>query len=136
MTALADGRIAPPPIARLLNMWPVTVERGLVVFACTPDESVYNPIGMVHGGLLCTLADSAAGCAVHTTLDAGVGYSSIDISVNFVRPVTLGNGTLTATGRVTKPGRRVALAAVEVNDATGRIVATASSNCLIIPSGS
>jgi uncharacterized protein (TIGR00369 family) len=73
---------------------------------------------------------------VHTTLDAGVGYSSIDISVNFVRPVTLGNGTLTATGRVTKPGRRVALAAVEVNDATGRIVATASSNCLIIPSGS
>ena len=90
MQALAGGRIPPPPIARLLGMWATKVDAGLVVFECTPDESVYNPIGMVHGGLLCTLADSAAGCAVHTTLDAGVGYSSIGINVNFLRPVTGG----------------------------------------------
>lgn len=132
ITALAEGRIAAPPIAALLNMWPVRVEPGLVVFECVPDESVYNPIGVVHGGLLCTLADSVAGCAVHTTLDARVGYTSIDITVNYTRPVTLDSGTLTATGRVTKPGRRVALAAAEITDAAGRVVATASSNCLII----
>jgi uncharacterized protein (TIGR00369 family) len=132
ITALAEGRIAPPPIASLLNMWPVSVARGLVVFECVPDESVYNPIGVVHGGLLCTLADSVAGCAVHTTLDTGTGYTSIDITVNYARPVTLDSGTLTATGRVTKPGRRVALATAEITDAAGRLVATASSNCLII----
>lgn len=132
ITALAEGRIAPPPIASLLNMWPVRVQRGLVVFECVPDESVYNPIGVVHGGLLCTLADSVAGCAVHTTLDAGVGYTSIDITVNYARPVTLDSGRLTATGRVTKPGRRIALATAEITDAAGRLVAAASSNCLVI----
>jgi uncharacterized protein (TIGR00369 family) len=131
--ALADGLVAPPPIALLLNMWPTKVERGLVVFECDPDESVYNPIGVVHGGLVCTLADSVAGCAVHTTLEAGVGYTSIDITVNYLRPVTLGSGTLVATGRVTKPGRRVAMAAAEVHDGAGRLVATATSNCLIVP---
>jgi uncharacterized protein (TIGR00369 family) len=132
ITALAEGRIAPAPIAALLNMRPVRAERGLVVFECVPDESVYNPIGVVHGGLLCTLADSVAGCAVHTTLPAGTGYTSIDITVNYTRPVTLDSGMLTATGRVTKPGRRVALATAEITDAAGRLVATASSNCLVI----
>jgi uncharacterized protein (TIGR00369 family) len=132
MHALMDGMIPPPPIALLLNMRPTKVDRGLVVFECTPDESVYNPIGLVHGGLVCTLADSAAGCAVHTTLEPGVGYTSIDITVNYLRPVTLASGTLVATGRVTKPGRRVALATAEVTDGAGRLVATATSNCLIL----
>ncbi|MGP7999216.1 MAG: PaaI family thioesterase [Streptosporangiaceae bacterium] len=133
ITALAEGRIAPPPIASLLNMWPVKVERGLVVFECVPDESVYNPIGVVHGGLLCALADSVAGCAVHTTLAAGTGYTSVDIAVNYLRPVTVDSGPLTATGRVIKPGRRIALASAEVTDGAGRLVSTATSNCLIIP---
>jgi uncharacterized protein (TIGR00369 family) len=132
MQALIDGKIPPPPIAQLLNMRPTKVDHGLAVFECTPDESVYNPIGLVHGGLLCILADSAAGCAVHTTLEPGVGYTSIDITVNYLRPVTLGTGTLVATGRVTKPGRRVALATAEVTDGAGRLVATATSNCLIV----
>jgi uncharacterized protein (TIGR00369 family) len=104
-----------------------------VVFEARPDESVYNPIGLVHGGLVCTLADSAAGCAVHTTLDAGVAYTSIDLTVNYLRPVTLHSGPLRATGVVTKPGRKVALASVEIHDGTGKLAATASSNCLIIP---
>jgi len=133
MQALMDGTIAPPPIALLLNMRPTKVDRGLAVFECTPDESVYNPIGLVHGGLVCTLADSVTGCAVQTTLEPGVGYTSIDITVNYLRPVTLASGTLVATGRVTKPGRRVALATAEVTDAAGRLVATATSNCLILP---
>jgi uncharacterized protein (TIGR00369 family) len=132
MEAVAAGRLPPPPIALLLNMGVRHLARGLVVFDCTPDESVYNPLGFVHGGLMCTLADTVAGCAVQTTLDAGVGYTSIDITVNYLRPVTLENGTLVATGRVTKPGRRVALAAAELHDEAGRLVATATSNCLII----
>jgi uncharacterized protein (TIGR00369 family) len=133
MQALADGRVAPAPIALLLNMRPRQVEHGLVVFECAPDESVYNPIGVVHGGLVCTLADTVAGCAVHTTLDAGIGYTSIDITVNFLRPVTLESGVLVATGRVVKPGRSIALASAEVQDGAGRLVATATSNCLIMP---
>ena len=131
MQALADGKIPPPPIAMLLSMWPTRLVRGLAQFECVPDESAYNPIGVVHGGLVCTLADSVAGCAVHTTLDAGIGYTSIDITVNYLRPVTADSGTLVAVGRVTKPGRRVALAAAEIHDGAGRLVATASSNCLV-----
>jgi uncharacterized protein (TIGR00369 family) len=132
MRALIEGKIPPPPIAQLLNMRLTKVDHGLAIFECTPDESVYNPIGLVHGGLVCTLADSAAGCAVHTTLEPGIGYTSIDITVNYLRPVTLASGTLVATGRVTKPGRRVALATAEVTDREGRLVATATSNCLIL----
>ena len=133
MQALADGKIPPPPIAMLFGMWPTRVERGLAQFEYVPDESAYNPIGVIHGGLICTLADSVAGCAVHTTLDAGIGYTSIDITVNYLRPVTVDSGTLVAVGRVTKPGRRVALAAAEIHDGAGRLVATASSNCLVFP---
>ena len=132
MQALLDGEFPPPPIALLLNMRPTKVDRGLAIFECTPDESVYNPIGLVHGGLVCTLADSVAGCAVHTMLEPGAGYTSIDITVNYLRPVTLASGTLIATGRVTKPGRRIALATAEVTDGAGRLVPTATSNCLIL----
>jgi uncharacterized protein (TIGR00369 family) len=131
--ALAAGEIPAPPIAQLLGMRPSKVGRGLVSFECAPDESVYNPLGLVHGGFICTLADTVTGCAVHTTLEAGTAYTSIDITVNYLRPVTVASGTLVATGRVTKPGRRIALAAAEVHDADGRLVATATSNCLIMP---
>jgi uncharacterized protein (TIGR00369 family) len=132
MQAVAEGRLPPPPIGQLVGMRPTKVERGLVVFECTPDESVYNPIGVVHGGLVCTLADSVMGCAVHTTLEAGVAYTSVDITVNYLRPVTLASGTLVATGKVIKPGRRIALAAAEIHDADGRLVATGTSNCLVM----
>ena len=77
------------------------------MFTCTPDDSVYNPIGVVHGGVVCTLLDSAIGCAVHTTLAAGVGYTSIELKVSYLRPVHAGM-PLRARGWVVKPGRRVA----------------------------
>ena len=89
--------------------------------------------GLVHGGLVCTLLDSVAGCAVHSTLPAGVGYTSLEIKVSYLRPVRHGGGELTATGRVTKPGRRAAFADGEVRDGDGRLVATASSTCLVFP---
>ncbi len=132
MTALRDGTIPPPPMAVLSSSTLVEVEAGRVVFTCAPGEEHYNPLGTVHGGLLCTLLDTVVGCAAHTTLDAGVGYTSIEIKVSYLRAVTLASGTLTATGRVTKPGRRVIFAEGEVRDASGALVATASSSLLVL----
>jgi uncharacterized protein (TIGR00369 family) len=134
LRAIKDGTIAPPPIAALFGLQIREVEVGRVVFECEPDESAYNPIGVVHGGLVCTLADTVAGCAVQTTLDAGVAYTSIDINVSYLRPVTTASGLLRATGRVTKPGRRVAYSTAEIADQAGKIVATASSSCLVMDS--
>jgi uncharacterized protein (TIGR00369 family) len=108
------------------------IQHGLAVFECEPDESAYNPIGVVHGGLVCTLADSVAGCAVHSTLEAGEAYTSVDINVSYLRPVTSTSGVLRATGRVTKRGRRVAFATAEIVDGAGKEVAMATSNCLIM----
>ena len=102
-------------------------------FTCELDESVYTPIGVVHGGLVCTMLDTVAGCAVHTTLPAGVGYTSIELEVSYLPAVHVGSGPLTAIGRVVKPGRRVAFAEGEVLDAAGRTVATASSSLLVFP---
>jgi uncharacterized protein (TIGR00369 family) len=132
LRAMRDGELPSPPIVALLGMRLAEIEPGLVVFECQPDESVYNPTGLVHGGLVSTMADSAAGCAVHSTLDAGVGFTSIDLTVSFLRPVTVESGLLRATGRVTKPGRRVAFAAVEIVDGAGRLVASATSSILIL----
>jgi uncharacterized protein (TIGR00369 family) len=129
---IRDGKLPPPPIARLMGFSLAHVERGLAIFECTPDESAYNPIGVVHGGLVCTLADSAAGCAVQSTLDAGVAYTSIDINVTYLRPVTKDTGLLRATGRTVKPGRRVAYATVEVTDRSGKLLAQATSSCLVM----
>lgn len=133
MEAIRDGELPPPPIAKLMRMGITALEEGRVEFTCELDESVYNPIGVVHGGLVCTLLDTVAGCAVHTTLPAGVGYTSIELKVSYLRAVHAGSGPLTAVGRVVKPGRRVAFAEGEVLDAAGRTVATASSSLLVFP---
>jgi uncharacterized protein (TIGR00369 family) len=133
MRAMRDGVLPPPPIGRLLGMDLVEVEEGRVVFTCQVDESLYNPLGAVHGGIVCTLLDSVAGCAVHTTLARGLGYTSIELKVNYLRAVLAGSGPLTAVGTVVKPGRRVAFAEGQVSDAAGRLVATASSSLLVFP---
>lgn len=132
LRSVRDGKVPPPPIARLMGFALVEVERGMAVFECIPHESLYNPIGVVHGGLVCTLADSAAGCAVQSTLEAGVAYTSIDINVTYLRPVTKDTGLMRAIGRVTKPGRRVAYATIEVTDSAGKLLAQATSSCLVM----
>ena len=108
MQAIRDGVLPPPPIAMLMQFDIRALEEGRVEFGCTLDESVYNPIGVVHGGLVCTLLDTVAGCAVHTTLPAGMGYTSIELKVNYLRAVHATSGPLTAIGRVDQarpPGR-------------------------------
>ncbi|MGY1813786.1 PaaI family thioesterase [Blastococcus sp. SYSU D00820] len=135
LQAVRDGELPPPPIVSLMQMHLAAVEEGRVEFGCAVDESVYNPIGVVHGGLVCTLLDSVAGCAVHSTLPRGLGYTSIELKVSYLRAVTADSGPLTAVGTVVKPGRRVAFAEGVVTDGAGRTVATASSSLLVFPVG-
>lgn len=131
LSAVRDGILPPPPISQLFQMGVNTVEPGHVEFTCELDESAYNPIGVVHGGLVCTLLDTVVGCAVHSTLPVGSGYTSIEIKVSYLRPVHGTSGPLVATGTVVKPGRRVAFAEGSVSDASGKTVATASSTLLV-----
>jgi uncharacterized protein (TIGR00369 family) len=133
LRAMIASEVPPPPIANLLSMRLVAADTGRAVFELDPDESQYNPIGTVHGGTMCTLLDSAVGCAVHSTLPQGSGYTSVEIKVNYLRPVTLASGMLTATAVVTKPGRRIAFAEAEVVDAAGKVVANATSTLLVFP---
>ena len=132
LRAIGRGELPPPPIAAHFSFHIGEVSEGEVTFHCVPDESAYNPIGLVHGGLVCTLLDTVLGCAVQTTLGVGVGYTSIEIKVNYLRPVHATTGELTARGWVTKPGRRVAFAEGDVRDPAGKLLATASSSCLVM----
>src|SRR5271156_2229057 len=97
---LSDGRFPRPPIAALMDFLPVEVERGRVVFEATPGEQHYNPLGAVHGGYIATLLDSCMGCAVHTELGPGQGYSTLELKVNFVRRVSTETGPVRAEGKV------------------------------------
>ena len=129
--AVGDGRFPPPPIAELVRMTLVDVENGRIAFSCTPDGSMYNPLGMVHGGLACTLLDTATGCALHTTLPEGVGYTSIEIKVNYLKAITTASAPLTAVGTVVKAGSRVGFTEASLTDASGALVATATSTLLV-----
>ena len=131
LRAMAAGELPPPPISGLMQMQVTEVDPGRVVFTCTPDESTYNPIGAVHGGLVCTLLDSVAGCALHSTLPQGRGYTSIEIKVSYLAPVRVSSGQLTATGTVVKAGSRVGFTEGTVTDASGATVATATSTLLV-----
>jgi uncharacterized protein (TIGR00369 family) len=131
LRAIRDGRLPPAPIAGLLQFEVSDVEEGRVSFTCLPDESAYNPIGVVHGGLVCTLLDSVCGCAVHSTLPLGRGYTSVEIKVSYLKAVRLDSGRLTATGTLVKGGSRVAFSEAVVTDASGAPVATATSTCLV-----
>jgi uncharacterized protein (TIGR00369 family) len=131
LQAMIDGELPPPPIAGLIGMELVSAEPGRVVFTCRPDESAYNPIGAVHGGLVCTLLDSVAGCALHSTLPQGRGYTSVEIKVSYLKAVRLSSGLLTATGTVVKAGSRVGFTEGVVTDESGAVVATASSTLLV-----
>jgi uncharacterized protein (TIGR00369 family) len=131
LRAMVEGELPQPPIAGLLQFDLVEVEPGRAVFTCVPDESAYNAIGAIHGGLICTLLDSVTGCAVHTTLPQGKGYTSVEINVNYLKAVRLNSGLLTATGTVVKAGSRVGFAEGAVTDASGAVVATATSTLLI-----
>ncbi|RZU48995.1 uncharacterized protein (TIGR00369 family) [Krasilnikovia cinnamomea] len=128
---IAAGELPPPPVMELLDMSGMEAEEGRVTFYLRPQEFHYNPLGTVHGGVLSTLLDSAAACAVHSTLPPGFGYTSQDLNVKFLRAVTVASGRLRCEGVVIQRGRRTAYAEARMTDADGRLVAHATSSCLI-----
>jgi len=132
MRAIVAGEVPPPPIAVLMRMQPIEVEEGRAVFAGEPGEEHYNPIGVVHGGYASTLLDSAMGCAVHTTLPAGSGYTTQTIEVKLVRPITRDSGTLRCEAEVLHRGRRQATVAARLLSADGRLLAHGTSTCMIL----
>ncbi|WP_069166216.1 PaaI family thioesterase [Nocardia altamirensis] len=134
LRAMSEGKVPPAPISSLVapDWSEMNPEPGKISFSCTVDESTYNANGLVHGGLACTLLDTAVGCAVQTTLPAGVGYTSVELKVNYLRPLRPEAGPLRVVGRVTKPGRRITFAEAEIRDAEDALLATASSSCLIL----
>lgn len=131
LRAMQDGELPASPIARLVDLRALCIEEGDVTFVSTPDESTYNPLGTVHGGVLCTLLDCAAASAVHSTLPAGVGFSTVELKVSYLRPARAGS-ELTVRGRLTKRGNRICFAEADARDPEGRLIATASSSLLII----
>jgi uncharacterized protein (TIGR00369 family) len=132
---VAAGELPPPPIAVLLRMGPTRIEEGSVSFEGAPGEEHYNPIGVVHGGYAATLLDSALGCAVHTTLPAGVGYTSLTLEVKYVRPITRETGKVRAEAEVVHRGRRQATAEARLLEAeTGKLLAHGTGTCLIVGS--
>jgi uncharacterized protein (TIGR00369 family) len=134
LEGIRDGLIPAAPIGKLMDFSIEEIGDGRVVFGCVPDHSHYNPIGMVHGGLVCTLADTVMGCSVHSLLEAGVAYTSIDLSISYLRPVFADGSKLRAIGQVTKMGRRVSFATAEILDANDKIVASATGSILIMDS--
>jgi uncharacterized protein (TIGR00369 family) len=146
LVALARGRPGleflrslPPgasaPIARCLDFRLAEVDEGRVVFECTPGEYMCNPMGTVHGGVACTLCDSAAGAAVHSTLAPGEAYTTLEVKTNFVRPITARTGLLRCEGRVLHRGGTVATSSATLVDAAGKLHAHATATCMILKEG-
>jgi uncharacterized protein (TIGR00369 family) len=133
LEAIRDGKLPPPPIAELLGFELVELGLGRATFSVVPGRQHYNPIGVVHGGLAATLLDSAMGCAVQTTLDAGVAYTTLDLNSHFVRPMSVDTGQVLCEGTVVHAGSRVATAEGRLFSVrTGKLIAHGTCACVIL----
>lgn len=128
LQGVIDGRFPPPPIAEVTGGRLVSIGEGEAVFSCRPDDSFLNPLGLVHGGLLCALLDSAMGIAVQTTQPAGRGYATIELKVSFLKPVPHDGNEIEARGRVLRIGRRIAFTEAHAYDERGTLVGHATSS--------
>jgi uncharacterized protein (TIGR00369 family) len=126
------GRIPPPPIAVLFGMSILAAEPGQVTFGLDVGEHLYNPIGSVHGGVFCTLLDSAMGCAVHSSLERGQAYTTLELKVNLVKALTVRTPNVVATGQVVSAGRRVITASGQITGPDGTLYAHATTTCLVL----
>lgn len=132
LRALQSGELPPPPFAVLLGIWITEVSEGRVVFAAEPGEYHYNPLGTVHGGVMATLLDSALGCAVQSLLPAGTTYTTLELKVNYLRPVTVKTGTIYTEGKIIHLGGRIATAEARMTDAAGKLYAHGTTTCIIL----
>ncbi len=125
----AGGRA---PLGNLLDFWLVDVGDGFAVFEGNPSAEHYNPAGTVHGGWISSILDSALGCAIHSRLEAGQGYTTVELKINMVRAVTDLTGLVTARGAVIHLGRRVATSDARLEDANGKLLAHGSCTCMML----
>ena len=130
-----NGELPPPPMAQLMDIRLVDVEKGKAVFRGTPQEFHYNPLGSVHGGYGATLLDSAMGCAVHSVLEAGDTYTTLEFKINFLRALTHETGEVRGIGTIVHAGRTTAIAEGKVEDASGKLYAFATTTCQINRAG-
>lgn len=133
LEAMIAGRLPAPPIAEPLDFRLVEVEPGRAVFEGRPGPHLLNPLGSVHGGWALTLIDSAAGCAVHSLLDPGIGYTTVETKVNFTRPIQPDGGIVRAEGKMVSRGRQIATAEARITDSGGKLLAHGSSTLIILP---
>ena len=132
LQAIIDGELPPAPMAETLGFSLVEVAEGFAVFRSNPGEYHYNPIAVVHGGLAATLIDSATGCAVHSTLPAGTGYTTMNLSVDFLRPIKADSGAIRCEGRVVHRGTRMAIAEGQViRESDGKVLVRGQTSCMI-----
>lgn len=120
-----------PPIGESFDFLLTEIENGRAVFEGKPSAKFYNPLGTIHGGFICTLLDSAMACAIHSTLEAGKGSTSVEIKVNFVRPIFEKTGALKAVGEVVNAGRQIASAEGRLIGADGKLYAHGTTTCFI-----
>lgn len=132
--AIFAGHTGYEGIVKTLDLHPVSAEEGFVVFEGSPTQAVYNPLGVVHGGYAATLLDSAMGCAVHTCMKAGQGYTTLELKIAYHRALTEASGPVRAEGRVVSIGRRAAFADGKLFDKDGHLCASATTTCLVFSS--
>ena len=133
LRAIIAGELPQPPISELLGFHLIEADKGRAVFEGVPEFRHYNPIGTVHGGFAATLLDSAAGCAVFSTLLKGEAWTTLEIKVNFVRPLSKDTGSVRAEGRIIHRGRNLATSDGELKDRAGKLYAHATTTCMIFP---
>lgn len=129
LRAIGAGTLPVPPILSTLAIEPVEAQDGKVSFTLDPEEFHLNPFGMVHGGVLAAMLDTAMGCAVHSLLPAAVGYVTSEMNVRFLRPALLTSGRLLCAGEVVHPGKNTMIASARVVDAKQRVIAIAGCTC-------
>jgi len=133
MRGLAEGRYPRPPIAMLMGFEGMEVEHGRVAVFATPGMEHYNPIGIVHGGYGASLLDTCMGCAVHSSLPAGTGYTTLEFKIHYIRAMTVDTGQVRAEGAVLSSGRRAATAEGKIFDRSGKLLAHGTTTCLVFP---
>jgi uncharacterized protein (TIGR00369 family) len=129
--AIFDGRLPAPPIMQNIEPFDTSADPGVIVMHSIPGFRHYNPIGSVHGGYAATLLDSAMGLAVHSTLPPGTGYTTLEFKVSFIRGMTKDTGPVRTEGKTLNVGRRAATAEARITDAKGRLLAHATTTCLV-----
>jgi uncharacterized protein (TIGR00369 family) len=131
LQSIRAGKVPPPPIAVLMGFSPVEIAEGRVTFAVVPDEYHYNPIGVVHGGLAAALLDTAMGCAVQSKLPRGRTYTTLDLHVRYLRPLTRMTGRVLCTGTTVHVGGKLATAEARLVDESGKLYATGTASCML-----